>query len=54
MEKDETTNPPFAAQKGKPPLHLRDWTAAEVAQYIRLRDTQEAGRKAMEQQKEKK
>ena len=54
MEKDDTTNPPFAVQKGKPPLHLRDWTEPEVAQYIRLRDMQDAGKKAMEQQKEQK
>ncbi len=35
------TNPPFMHERGKPPLHLRPWTPAEVALHRKMVREQE-------------
>lgn len=43
----EQPNIPFMPEKGKPPLHLRDWTPEEMEQFRRMiREAEERRRVA--------
>ena len=46
------SNPPFLPEKGKPPLHLREWTEEERLAHMRMIAEQEKLRRLQPTDKE--